>query len=324
MTSTRSLQMTLLPLTSSAEDSPASPSASPGAAKEPMTPGGSGQLCETSFRTSDQLGYLEKILLDSSQWDSTECCLTWKRSATPAGRLLFRLVPSMRRTDETAFSLWRTPAVADATRGAHPCPDKQAGKHSLVTEAKGLWPTPQSNVVYPKNGLEPKVRCPSDPQVGLADVAMWSTPTASLHNDGESPETFRARQAKLKESHRNGNGAGTPLAIQAKESALWPTPAVSDATGGKTVPAGTTPGGMRPDGSKAQVGLRTTALWSTPRASDGEKGGPNQKFGAGGQPLPAQAHGAMPSGSPELTEKPGGLNPEFVCWLMGFPAGWLD
>lgn len=29
--------------------------------------------------------------------------------------------------------------------------------------------------------------------------------------------------------------------------------------------------------------------WSTPRASDGEKGGPNQSFGAGGVPLPSQA-----------------------------------
>jgi hypothetical protein len=29
-------------------------------------------------------------------------------------------------------------------------------------------------------------------------------------------------------------------------------------------------------------------VWSTPRATDGEKGGPNQSFGAGGIPLPAQ------------------------------------
>lgn len=30
-------------------------------------------------------------------------------------------------------------------------------------------------------------------------------------------------------------------------------------------------------------------LWGTPRASDAEKGGPNQSFGSGGTPLPAQA-----------------------------------
>lgn len=34
----------------------------------------------------------------------------------------------------------------------------------------------------------------------------------------------------------------------------------------------------------------TGSQWSTPRSSDGEKGGPNMSFGAGGQPLPAQMH----------------------------------
>ena len=132
-----------------------------------------------------------------------------------------------------------------------------------------------------------------------------------------------------------------------------------------------------------------TAVWSTVRASDGEKGGPNMKFGAGGQPLPSQAaqstwptpttrdhkdgspnpnvpingllgrmvwptpqardhfpahtpeyiaskkamgHGmanlndvaAHTNGSSAPTEKPGALNPEFVCWLMGFPPEWLS
>ena len=51
---------------------------------------------------------------------------------------------------------------------------------------------------------------------------------------------------------------------------------------------------MTPDGKKRQVGLQNQAIrevanWGTPRASDGEKGGPNQAFGAGGTPLPAQA-----------------------------------
>ncbi len=73
---------------------------------------------------------------------------------------------------------------------------------------------------------------------------------------------------------------------------------------------------MTPDGQKKTVGLENQAKqWhtpraiygehpgmtdpshltgqaincSTPRASDGEKGGPNQSFGAGGVPLPSQA-----------------------------------
>lgn len=98
--------------------------------------------------------------------------------------------------------------------------------------------------------------------------------------------------------------------------------------------------------------------WSTPRASDGEKGGPNQSFGAGGIPLPAQAQQWMTPRSHEVGDyqysrgdktKPvltltgqasshqvhqsrivGGmpskqrrsLNPLFVEWLMGWPPGW--
>ena len=37
------------------------------------------------------------------------CYLTWKESATPAGRLLFQLAVSMPRTDETECGLWPTP-----------------------------------------------------------------------------------------------------------------------------------------------------------------------------------------------------------------------
>lgn len=46
----------------------------------------------------------------------------------------------------------------------------------------------------------------------------------------------------------------------------------------------------------------TGSQWSTPRASDGEKGGPNQSFGAGGQPLPAQMHQASPWVTPSARD----------------------
>lgn len=96
--------------------------------------------------------------------------------------------------------------------------------------------------------------------------------------------------------------------------------------------------------------------WSTPRASDGEKGGPQQQFGAGGTPLPAQAvkwatpttrdhkDGSSPSanvptncllgrqaprmmssGRASFASAPTSrlqLNPSFVEWLMGWPLGW--
>lgn len=102
------------------------------------------------------------------------------------------------------------------------------------------------------------------------------------------------------------------------------------------------------------------ALWTTPRASDGEKGGPNQSFGAGGVPLPSMAalwktpravEGEKGGGqwqkagdSPAVetltgqafshpvqtvstngetpSPPPRSLNPLFVEWLMGWPPGW--
>lgn len=64
-------------------------------------------------------------------------------------------------------------------------------------------------------------------------------------------------------------------------SGLWPTATATD--------------GLRhphPDFTTKNITLNHAALWSTPRSSDAEKGSPNQSFGGGGQPLPAQAYQA--------------------------------
>lgn len=103
---------------------------------------------------------------------------------------------------------------------------------------------------------------------------------------------------------------------------------------------------------------RVAVNWSTPRSTDGEKGGPNQAFGAGGVPLPMQAaqwptptslsygESHQPGNSrnynrtmdlarslpdrPISTDGEGSshirrtLNPLFVEWLMGWPRGWTS
>ena len=48
---------------------------------------------------------IRKCLWSPSQWASTKCYLTWKPKATPQGRLLFQLAPSMRPTEETESGL---------------------------------------------------------------------------------------------------------------------------------------------------------------------------------------------------------------------------
>lgn len=176
---------------------------------------------------------------------------------------------------------------------------------------------------------------------------MWPTPEAGAFGAAD-PEKITARRKRLAEKYGN-NGFGLTLGQQvAVDMALWPTPTAQDGARGS--------GTIRPHDTGHPLPQRVAqALWSTPRASDGEKGGPNMSFGAGCQPLPAQAaalwatpntidakggtrtgagqvqlchqaaaSGATPSGSPERTASPGALDPAFVSWLMGYPPEWLS
>jgi DNA (cytosine-5)-methyltransferase 1 len=52
-------------------------------------------------------------------------------------------------------------------------------------------------------------------------AGTWPTPCASLHNDGEPPESWLARREMLAAKHGN-NGAGIPLAVAAKPGTMWP------------------------------------------------------------------------------------------------------
>src|SRR5690606_4617522 len=100
-------------LTLFAEDTPANRSVLPGSAEARKMTAISGRKCLDACGNSGPLGYLGKMLLDTSVWASTMCFLTWKVRATKRGRLLFRLLPSVPRTEGTGSSLWATPNTMD-------------------------------------------------------------------------------------------------------------------------------------------------------------------------------------------------------------------
>lgn len=109
------------------------------------------------------------------------------------------------------------------------------------------------------------------------------SPRAAQRGFGETfPDwvsRLRADCSRRRKSARAMGGNGS-------SSSRWPTPAARDfkgANGADHLENGT--GRLHLD----QLPNFVAHLWSTPRASDGEKGGPNQSFGAGGVPLPAQA-----------------------------------
>lgn len=145
------------------------------------------------------------------------------------------------------------------------------------------------------------------------DYGLWPTPKAS-----EATKDQRTMKGAKQEVSR---GKGPSLSAMAM--VMWPTVTVTDAN-------------KRGDVSprKNAMGLsETAALWPTVNASDHRDRGSYddpciqrrvQKGKQIGLTMIAQGTGKMGSGSTVQTENKGSLNPEFPCWLMGIPNGWVS
>lgn len=95
---------------------------------------------------------------------------------------------------------------------------------------------------------------------------------------------------------------------------LWPTPTAQDGSRGS--------GTIRPHDTGIPLPQRvaqTVAMWPTPTSRDHKDGAftPNVETNS-------LLGRAVWNGPSEPTEKPGALNPAFVCWLMGYPPEWDD
>lgn len=117
-----------------------------------------------------------------------------------------------------------------------------------------------------------------------------SASTSSTENFADLASRLRlASSRRQKQAGRTSASASSssPFTTAAGgEGSAWPTPATRDykgANGPDHLENGT--GRLHLD----QLPNFVAHSWSTHRASDGAKGGPNQSFGGGGVPLPAQA-----------------------------------
>lgn len=123
--------------------------------------------------------------------------------------------------------------------------------------------------------------------LGVAMIGAWATPSVV----GATGRGYQMSQGKKflslpgQMDERLSGPKGT-----------WPSPRVSAGKGLGKPERGLDGGNCRLEDTIAM------AAWSTPRASDGEKGGPNQSFGAGGQPLPSQMHQASPRVTPSARD----------------------
>ena len=153
-----SKQMDFFPSTSSQADTLANLSPSQVEKKVRKIQDTSGQKCLDLSKNSDQLGLLEKMLVDTLNSVSTPYSRTWKVKTTPQGRLVFQLLASVPNTKEKESGLWRTPdaysggsnlnKIREALAEGHL---KRKSGHTIqirladqVREPR-LWPTPAAH-----------------------------------------------------------------------------------------------------------------------------------------------------------------------------------
>lgn len=205
----------------------------------------SGTCGPTSFASSvpdgPLSGWENRLRQRLARIGSTECLLTWKTSATPAGRPLSRLVPSMHHIVVTVSGSSPTaPALSPAKDG-----NNEAGNSAGLVAIRAH-----------------------------AMAAMWQTPVA---DDAVNREAGKF------------NSRGEPKLSAEVKLAHWPTPTHRD---------------YMPAHTQEYIASKKSQGHGMSNLSDIE-------------PL-----GMAPAGSSDTTERPGALNPAFVCWLMGFPPEW--
>jgi hypothetical protein len=197
--------------TSSPPATPASHSLSPGSDWARRMTATYGRKFADWYLRSGPVDACLRTLLGTSTWASMTCWLTWKKSATPQGRLLFRLVPSAPRTAGIGSGLLHTPTVTANQESP-----------SMVNRDPGswrLWGTPTSRdhkdtgdmTNVPVNGLLGRQVLMPTPRVEGFDAGMHRGKPDSLHSYAKLWPTPRAsenenRTTKPAPSHGNGHG----------------------------------------------------------------------------------------------------------------------
>ena len=173
------------------------------------------------------------------------------------------------------------------------------------------WPSPRTADC--QGGVEPD-GVTGGKLLTIASKAGWPTPNTP--NGGRQPKGGMTTTGITPD----GIKRQVDLGHVAKQMAGWGTPRVTT-NGGYPSPQ-CTGKGSRLEDQAAMAG------WATPTRRDwkSDKGikTDEEQYGSKGRPLPRQALGTTPDGSPCATGKPGGyqLNPFFPLHLMGFPVSW--
>ena len=305
--------------------------------KERVTTDISGQICFASSRHSNRGTLLarmsEELLTSKTAWSSRLCALTWKVKDTKFNRSLFQLQASVLPIEEKEFGLLPTPVSSDAGAGAIIGKDdkfritkngnlrkinRNNKDGSLGLGKRATLGVLQNPELIKEMNLDGKT---------YQEVKMWRTPDAHCDRGASSEKRMKMKLEK-----------GMPISINdqvAHPNLMWPTPTQDSAT----------------DRSKkySQGGKPLTLavqeaekMWPTPVARDW-KGSSGRSYKGLERDLPTAVK-MMPKPTArdwkdsglntnyETARKKsrlagtagGSLNPTWVEWLMGYPAGYTD
>ena len=325
----------------SLEDSPANLSPSLAEERERTITATSGHRCFERYGRYTPLGSLVKTLMESRRWWSPAKSLRWdaqtifskrityterkadspstksvqtsKPKDIPSNRLLFQLVPSEHRTEETEFGL--LPTVQ--TQGLKQCNKK--GKTEFVP--LDLLPTPNAMDIAHKDmeinerGRRNPKRGKTDHSLGLEEMAVAKLlPTPCSIEGTKFTKTINPNS-------QMGQGL-TALAV----NGLLPTPTAMEVKHSNRVK------GLKEQGVKGMYSRKNGALrpngltdfldfngmMPTPSARDW-KGCTNP----GVKKVNGNVYGeTLPDTVKKVTGSTSQLNPLFVEEMMGFPLMW--
>jgi len=224
---------------------------------------------------------------------SVSCEVIWSRWDTPWGACRLKPRARARTISGIDIGLWPTVVASDD--------NKSPAAHLAMKERMGERDGSGSNrtAITSLNVMTKAII-----------LGLWPTAKSSDDRIG-MPARWKG------ELSAGGRRSNLNDAVAAIALALWPTATASDHKS-RSASQATLDRNARP--------LREIifALWSTIRATDGEKGGPNMSFGAGGSPLPSQVSTIANTSNAPTENGAGSLHPEFAGWEMGYPPEWLS
>lgn len=234
----------------------------------------------------------------SGRWTRGICGPTSLPSCEPSGPLASwesRLMQRLARIGSTEQPLiWKTRATPSGRSISRLAPSTRLIEETESTGAQ--WATPTLKGDYNRRGASEHS---GDGVATQMRGAQWSTPRASDGEKGGPNMSFGAGGTPLPSqmahaqwltvtglSHadKTRHGPGNCRSMNRMRSMFpsqWPTPTVADVTGGR----------------KTRSGSRSDEML-----------------------LNGLLSGPMPNGSDAPMEKRGAPNPEFACWLMGWPG----